>query len=164
MENNLPSISELQDMLRYDPETGLIYWIQSTHGRRLYQPAGTKCKDGYLGICLNGPRIRSHRIAWALYHGEWPENQIDHINGDKSDNRIVNLRKATNSQNGKNLPIKSNNKSGYPGVFFRSNKWRVQIKVDHKSISLGSYSDFDEAVKVKKEAEAKYFGKWRRQK
>ena len=161
MKKQYPPIQELQSLLKYDPETGHIYWIAKGRGRIKKKEAGTQEINGYRGILIKGKRIRSHIIAWALYNGKYPENQIDHINGVKSDNRICNLREATNSQNGKNLPIKKNNTSGYPGVYFRCGKWRVQIKVDYQSISLGTYFNFNDAIEARKMAEVKYYGEWR---
>jgi hypothetical protein len=104
----------------------------------------------------------AHRIAWLLYYGKWPKDQIDHINGDKSDNRIVNLREATNSQNGKNLKLSINNKTGVTGVAFdrQTQKWRAYIRVNFKMINLGRYMDFEDAVIARKSAEKKYFGEW----
>lgn len=158
------TIPELKSLLSYDPDTGVLRWVAPGKGRIKKKPAGTVEQSGYIGVLIYGKRIRAHILGWAIHHGQWPENQIDHVNGIKTDNRLTNLREATNSQNGKNLPIKKNNKSGYPGVIFRSGKWRVQIKVNFKYIGLGTYSDFNEAVSVKKEAEYKYFGEWRRHK
>jgi hypothetical protein len=152
-------------MLKYDPNTGLLFWIESKQGRKKDKPAGTKCKDGYHGICFGNQRIRTHRVVYALVNGVWPDDQIDHKNGDPLDNKLDNLRLATNKQNGKNLRIKSNNTSGVTGVTWdkANNKWRSVIKADGKSISLGRFIKFEDAVKARKNAEIKYFGEWRRQ-
>ena len=82
------------------------------------------------------------------------------------DNRINNIRLATNNQNGKNLKIKSNNKSGYSGVFFDkdNNKWRANIKVNYKQIYLGRFNLIEDAILARKNAEIKYYGEWRRNK
>lgn len=163
MHEKYPTIDRLKQMFRYEPDSGDIFWIEKGKGKIKKQAAGTTELGGYKGIMIDGKRIRSHRIAWALFYGEWPEDQIDHINRIKSDNRIENLRKATNSQNGKNLPIKSNNTSGCPGVCFDkiNNKWRATIKVNYKTISLGRFVDFADAVTARKDAEIKYYGEWR---
>jgi len=163
MHEKYPTIERLKQMFRYDPDSGDIFWIEKGKGKIKKQAAGTTELGGYKGIMIDGKRIRSHRIAWALFYGEWPEDQIDHINGIKSDNRIENLRKASNSQNGKNLPIKSNNTSGCPGVCFDkiNNKWRAMIKVNYKTINLGRFIDFADAVSARKNAEIKYYGEWR---
>lgn len=157
-----PSIEELKTLFRYDPDSGEIFWIVSGKGKIKKKAAGTLENTGYYGIMIEGRRLRSHRIAWALYYGQWPKDQIDHINGIITDNRITNLRAATNLQNGKNFKKKSNNTSGHTGVSFRGKRWRVQIKVNYKLIYLGTYKTLDEAIKVRTEAEIKYFGEWRR--
>ena len=156
--------NHLKELFRYDPETGFIYWIAKGKGKIKKKPAGSKLFSGYIGICIGSKRIQAHRIAWFLHYGQWPDKQIDHINGIRTDNRIVNLRLATNSENGKNHGKNKNNTSGYQGVYWdKANvKWRAIIKFNNKSISLGRYVLFDDAVKAKKEAENKYFGEWLR--
>ena len=163
MHKKYPTIDRLRQMFCYDPDGGDIFWIEKGKGKIKKQAAGTTELSGYRGILIDGKRIRSHRIAWALFYGEWPEDQIDHVNGVKSDNRIANLRKASNSQNGKNLSIKKNNTSGYPGVSFdkANNKWRAMIKVNYKSIHLGRFTELSDAIAAKKDAEIKYYGEWR---
>lgn len=165
MKNKYPTLDVLQSLFRYDPNTGDIFWIASGKGKIKKKAAGTQELSGYKGIVVNGKRIRAHIIAWALYHNKWPDDQLDHINGVKSDNRIANLREATNSQNGKNLKIKSNNTSGTTGVGYDkiNDKWRATIKVDGKQKNLGRYLNIEDAIFVRKQAEIKYFGEWRRQ-
>jgi hypothetical protein len=158
------NIHELQQLLRYCPETGHLYWVAKGKGKIKKAPAGTLLHSGYRGVLINGRRFQAHRIAWVLHHGVWPLEQIDHINGDKTDNRIDNLREATNAQNGKNLPKSRRNKSGVVGVSFdiANRKWRASIKVNHKQINLGRFTRFEDAVVARKEAEQKYFGEWAR--
>ena len=157
------TIQELQALLKFDPETGLLFWIAPGKGRIKKKAAGTLEHNGYIGIVVHGKRIRAHILAWALYHKEWPKNQIDHHNRIKTDNRIINLREADNSQNGKNLSLKINNTSGHSGVSWdKSNKkWRASIKVNYKQIYLGRYDTIEEAIEARKQAEIKYFGEWR---
>jgi len=113
-------------------------------------------KDGYVVARINGKGIKLHKFLIG-YNGK-----IDHKNRHKYDNRRNNLRIASNTQNAMNISIKSNNTSGATGVGWQSlnNSWRVRITVDKKQIYLGSFNDFDEAVKVRKEAELKYFGEF----
>lgn len=159
-----PSVEEIQELFDYDPDTGFIYWKAKGSGRIKKKPAGTIENVGYVGILINGKRIRAHRIAWVLYHGKWPNDQIDHINGNGLDNRICNLREATSSQNSKNTSKPKNNSSGAIGVHFEkfTNKWKACIKVDYKQINLGRYVNFDDAVIARKNAEKLYFGEWAR--
>lgn len=158
------NIDELKSLLSYDPDTGVILWIAKGRGMIKKKAAGTKLHSGYLGICIGPKRWQAHRIAWALHYGCWPKDQIDHINGVKTDNRIANLREATNSQNGKNLGLSKANKSGVKGVCFdkQTNKWRALIKVDFKSKCLGRFQTIEEAAQARKQAEAKYFKEWNR--
>jgi hypothetical protein len=158
------TVEEIQQKFRYEPHTGHIYWIESGKGKVKKKPAGTKISTGYVGILINGKRYLAHRIAWALYHGAWPDDQIDHINGDKKDNRIANLREATNSQNGKNYGFNRANTSGVKGVSWckYTNKWRAAIKVNKTRKCLGRYETKEQAAIARHIAEEKYLGEWRR--
>lgn len=164
MRDHYPALETLCSLFKYDPESGDIFWIAPGKGKIKKKAAGTQELSGYIGIVINGKRIRAHIIAWALYHNKWPDDQLDHINSVKCDNRIENLREATNKQNGKNFKIKSNNKSGVTGVTYDkiNNKWRSTIKVDGKQISLGRFIHIEDAIKARRESEIKYFGEWRR--
>ena len=158
------NIDALKSLLRYEPETGLIYWVAKGKGMIKKKTAGTKLYSGYLGICIGPKRWQAHRIAWALYHGEWPKDQIDHINGIKTDNRICNLREATNSQNGKNLGLSKANTSGYKGISFEkyTGRWKASIRVDGKSISIGRFVNIEDAIAARKAAEQYHFNEWNR--
>lgn len=158
------NIDALKSLLRYDPDTGLIYWIAKGKGMIKKKAAGTLLHSGYLGICIGPKRWQAHRIAWALHHGDWPKDQIDHINGIKTDNRACNLREATNSQNGKNLGLSKANLSGIKGVSFETytGRWKATIRVDGKSISIGRFESIEKASLARKIAEQKYFKEWNR--
>lgn len=158
------NIDALKSLLRYEPDTGLIYWIAKGKGMIKKKAAGTKLHSGYLGICIGPKRWQAHRIAWALHTGAWPKDQIDHINGIKTDNRACNLREATNSQNGKNLGISKANKSGVKGVSFETytGKWKATIRVNGKSISIGRFDNIEDASQARKLAEQQYFKEWNR--
>jgi hypothetical protein len=158
------NIDALKSLLRYDPETGLIYWIAKGKGMIKKKAAGTVLHSGYLGICIGPKRWQAHRIAWALHHGQWPKDQLDHINGVKTDNRICNLREATNAQNGKNLGLSKANTSGVKGVSFEkyTGRWKATIRVDGKSISIGRFDSIENAVTARKLAEQQYFKEWNR--
>jgi hypothetical protein len=157
-------VERLRSLFRYEPDTGNIYWVAAGKGRIKKKPAGTRLHSGYIGILVDGQRIMAHRIAWALRFGFFPTDQIDHVNGDKADNRLTNLREATNSQNGKNQKRKVSNRSGIAGVSFdaANNKWRACIKVDGRQINLGRFRSIDDAAEVRRKAEMQYFGEWRR--
>jgi hypothetical protein len=155
-------IETLQRLFRYEHETGNVYWIAEGKGRIKKKAAGTVVKAGYIGIMIDGKRYYAHRIAWALHHGKHPTDQLDHINGIKTDNRIVNLREATNSQNGKNLSLNKNNKTGYSGVCFKSNAWTAYIKVDYTNLYLGRFAKKEDAIAARLKAEQEFYEEWKR--
>jgi hypothetical protein len=160
-------VETLRSVLRCEPETGKLYWMPRPSelfpdkrsanvwnaryaGREAFTAA---CGDGYRRGTVFYTNLKAHRVIWALVHGEWPADQIDHINGDPSDNRICNLRSVSNAENSRNSARPINNTSGVRGVYWHQskNKWRARIG---KNISLGYFADFDEAVAARKAAEA----------
>lgn len=157
--------NEVLRYLQYNPDNGLLKWkvrVQSHGGGR--QPgdiAGTD-KDGYREVSLFGKRYRAHHLAWLIMTGEWPPRDvdIDHINRDRSDNRWANLRIATRGQNNMNASGNGRGKNPHRGVYASRNgqRWNVRITVDKKYIGLGTYDSIEEAVRVRKAAERKYFG------
>lgn len=161
------SVEQLREFLNYDPETGALFWRErpaSSKADRIFNAthAGNRAYEeqhrGYTRISLMGKRYKTHRVAWALHYGEWPEDQIDHINGVRSDNRIKNLRPATNRQNAMNMKRPDTNMSGVMGVNWdkTKRKWVASICVEGKRICLGHFDLFADAVSVRKEAEARY--------
>ena len=120
-----------------------------------YKKVGCVEKTGYLVITINGKQYYQHRIVWLLVSGSWPVNQIDHIDGNRKNNSIANLRQATPSQNQENR--KCQNKTGYSGVTFhkKTNKWQAQIKKRGISYYLGLFDSVESAhaayVDAKKE-------------
>jgi hypothetical protein len=145
----LPSLQELKDRLSYDPETGIFKWTFYSRSQRYGGIAGRPCPRGYIKIQHNGQNIQMHRIAWLFMTGEDPHGkQIDHLNGNKSDNRWANLRlvePAINSQNFRRPGL--NNTSGFLGVSFctRTGRFRAYINVNQKFRALG-YHDTAEAA------------------
>lgn len=111
---------QLKEMLEYNSTTGEFIWIERKQGRKFRQPAGRiKKSDGYREIGINGHLHLAHRLAWAYVYGDFPEGEqpfIDHINGKKDDNRIVNLKVSSAGENNKNKGMMSNNTSGVTGV------------------------------------------------
>lgn len=141
--------------LSLDADTGHIRW---TAGGRNGHRAGTKDKYGYRIIHVDGKQYYAHRIAWHLFHGKWPEGSLDHINGDKDDNRLVNLREACTREQSRNKPMPSNNKSGVVGVFRDkpTGRWRACIGVDGDTVYLGLFDDLSLAIEARSAAEKKY--------
>jgi len=129
------TIEQLRAELTYVPQDGSF--IRNRTGKK---SAGTINDNGYRCLRVDGHTYNAHRLAWFIHHGEVPDC-LDHINQDKSDNRIKNLRVATRSQNRANTPKRSNNKSGYKGVRASGNKFCATIKYQGKAYHLGTYDD-----------------------
>jgi hypothetical protein len=151
---------ELKRNLSYDPNTGLFTRLIVHCNRvKVGSVAGTNTTRGYVDIRLYGKLYKAHRLAWLYITGKWPQAQIDHINGIKTDNRWENLREATPQENLRNLGIRSRNTSGFKGVSFckRSNKWRASASVDNKYKHLGFYETAELASEAyERHAKAKF--------
>lgn len=143
-------------------DKGFLIWKKKTHASANNTPlnmkAGTKDFNGYMNIGINNKIYKEHRLVY-LYHFGFIPKIIDHINRNKEDNRIENLRECTHSQNKMNQGLKSNNTSGVVGVNFdlRRNNWYARITIKGNVKYLGSYKDIEEAKKVRFNAERKYF-------
>lgn len=137
----------LMQILTYDADSGLFYWNKETKKRLIKGSAAGTLDNGYVLIGIDRKQYRAHRLAWLYVYGEIPKEQIDHINCIKTDNRIENLRLASNGQNCANRKLQSNNTSGYKGVWFskRTNKWCAQVGYNNKKIKLGFYNSPEEA-------------------
>lgn len=156
-------------LLRYDPADGAMYW-KPRQAHQVNQPdildlwnrkyagkrAGSLNSDGYEVIRVGGNQFRTNRLVWELYHGPIPEGmQIDHINGDRRDNRAANLRAVTATENNRNMRLSHRNTSGLHGVVFlhRYNRFQATIVVDKKHIHLGYHKTLIEAAAARKSAE-----------
>lgn len=145
----LLTYEEVKEMFDCDPEKGILIWKNSLIKTLNGTAAGWINKStGYARVQINGTYHQIHRIVWLFMTGKWPENQIDHINGIRNDNRFCNLREATPSQNQANKSTSVNNVSGYKGVHKNGKKWRAQIEVNRKKIHLGYYDTPEEAHTV----------------
>lgn len=150
----------LRSILHYESETGIFTWkVSTSRNVKAGDVAGSQNGDGYMQIRVCSRSYLAHRLAWLYEHGEWPKDQIDHINRDRSDNRIENLREVTNKQNHQNRSKPSNNTSGHPGVSWdkRASKWRARIEHNQKQIHLGLFTDLEEALSARKAAEKLYW-------
>lgn len=143
------TVDRLREFLSYDPHTGIFIWVKSPGRKSITQGrvAGTIDSHGYIRIRLDGKDYRAHRLAWLYVFGRFPENEIDHINLLKADNRISNLREATHSENIRNRAKPSSNTSGYKGVFFikSMNKFRAVCGANGKRHRLGYFTTAVEA-------------------
>lgn len=140
--------------VRYDPINGIFL--------RDGKLAGTVNRLGYAQIKVDGQLHLAHRFAWFLHYGEWPKGQIDHINGNKADNRITNLRVASGSENLRNRGKPANNTSGYKGVSWiaRYRKWQATIKFDGKNKYLGRFATREEAADAYGKAALQHHGEF----
>jgi hypothetical protein len=138
-------IEALRENLRYDPETGQLWWKVREKGRRLARPAGAPNGNGYRRVCVRGVRVLVHRAVWALHHGAWPEREIDHIDGNRLNNRLENLRDVSAAYNHHNVRAERPNKSGVRGVYLRRHRFQAMIRVDGRAVCLGSYATVEEA-------------------
>jgi hypothetical protein len=153
----------LRELLDYDPDTGRFVWKVTSSNRAVAgSVAGNTSSYGYRRINVLGEAYLAHRLAFLWMTGEMPSNQVDHINGQRSDNRWANLRPATNAENGRNIRGNSRNTSGVTGVTRdrRRGVWQAQIKTGGKNITIGRYTDFDEAASARKRAEKELFGEF----
>lgn len=133
----------VRELLAYDPDTGVFTWrVSRGWNAKAGSVAGRIDGRGYAVIRIDSIEMNAHRIAWAYVYGAVPEAFIDHINGVRSDNRIVNLRLATHSENQQNQrAARSNSKTGYLGVRQFRDKFRAGISVNGKFIHLGLFKD-----------------------
>mgnify|MGYP003125322736 CR=1 FL=1 len=162
----MPPLEELKEFLDYNPDTGIFTWIKKPNRRiKVGQVAGRAHGNGYIRIRFKGIDYFAHRLAYYMYHGVDPlENLVDHKYGDGSNNEIKNLRLATTPQNGANrVNLNRNNTSGVIGVCWhkRFKKWQAQIIVNKVYKYLGSFTNKEDAIKARREAEIKYFGDFR---
>jgi HNH endonuclease len=141
--------STLKEVLDYCQETGdFKYRIRSGSRAKIGEIAGYKHSEGYRIISVCNRRFYAHRLAWFYVTGTWPDELIDHINMDRSDNRFLNLRLADRKLNARNSKLSTRNKSGHLNVFWNSqfNKWKVKT-VDGKFLH---FSTLEDAVNCKK--------------
>lgn len=148
---------ELRKRLHYNPETGIFTWLpkedtntfcQYWNNRYVGNIAGTLGNHGYPAIYVSNKLYLSHRLAWLYMTGEWPKNQIDHINMIRADCRFANLREATQSQNYINRISYKNSTHGFKGIYFhkKSGLWHSSIMRNRKKISLGYHKTPEEAA------------------
>jgi len=162
----------IKELLDYNPDTGVFTWkarpremFNTTRGWNIFNAiypgtiTGSLNKiSGYLIIGIDAKLYRAHRLAFLYMTGEWPKDQVDHINHDRANNRWLNLREATHQENGMNRSLSKANTSGFTGVCWREDrgKWVASIRIDGSLIHLGYFDDFDDAVAARKAAEIEH--------
>lgn len=143
------SFEEVSSKLSYDPETGLLTWKVKSGPKAAGDIAGClQNRTAYIGVGLNGRIYKAHRLAWLLYYGDWPVDKIDHRDGCRTNNKIINLRCADDFQNAYNRKIRQDNTSGFKGVSWQKavGKWQVRISVLGKWHLLGYFANIEEAA------------------
>jgi hypothetical protein len=162
----------LRQLLRYEPETGKLFWRNrspeffTSDGQFLRwnnRHAGAEAftadtGTGYRHGAVLCQQMTAHRVAWAIHYGEWPHGQIDHINHERSDNRLTNLRNVTPQENAQNRSSYKNNTSGSTGVHWSAHhrRWRAQIVVQGTRHRLGLFQTIEDAIAARKTAEREY--------
>lgn len=139
-----------QDVLRYNAETGDLFWRVPRGTQRAGSKAGSLNKStGYVQVKIYGQLHMAHRVAWEIYYGQPPQQEIDHVNGNRSDNRLTNLRQANRSQNCCNTAVYKNNSCGLKGVHRRpSGRWRATIYFNRQRKHLGHFDTKEAAHKA----------------
>jgi hypothetical protein len=137
----------LRELLHYDPETGLFTRRIAHYGHPAGSAIGSTHNVGYVRLHVDGRSYLAHRLAWLYMTGEWPEQQVDHRDGDRANNRFENLRDVTRSVNFQNQRrARGNNKhSALLGAFKKRDRWESRIKVDGAYIRLGTFRTAEEA-------------------
>lgn len=165
---NIPTPEYMKEAVHYDADAGLFVWKHRNdmpkewNVRWVGRTAGWRTTGGYAVITINGKYHKSHRVAWVIHTGEWPDRYIDHINGDSSDNRIANLRQATPSENSFNAKGKKERLSGLKGAHWdkQTGMWKSQIQLYGVNKHLGRYVTKEEAHAAYCEAAARLHGEF----
>jgi hypothetical protein len=152
-----PSQDTLRDL--FDYVDGKLYWKVGGTGKIKGSEAGMITEKGYRRIRVQNQLHMAHRLIWA-YHYDTVPAWIDHVDEDKLNNRVENLRAATKEQNGYNISRRKNNRSGVKGMYWstRDKKWVCELSVNKKICRVGYFDDFDLAELVISEARALYHG------
>lgn len=161
---------ELLELLLYEPEAGLFKWAYRPE-KYFRSPAYAKSWNdkhagkvvavfdngrGYHIIAVSGQKLKAHRVAWVLTHGKYPCGSIDHIDGDRHNNKLSNLRDVSHAENMRNQRLSSKNKTGVAGVFWNGRNFEASIKYQQKKYHLGNFRDLDTATAVRKSAEMQF--------
>lgn len=168
------TLDRARKVLDYDQSTGAMVWKtravtdfrdarawKSWNARFSAKAAGHLNIQGYMLLCIDHKFYLSHRVAWLMVHGRWPENEIDHINGEPADNRLANLRTADHTRNMQNARVKKTNKSGLKGAFTNQNgTFSSYVRADGKRKYLGRFVSAEEAHEAYKTASTQAFGEF----
>ena len=151
--------SKLKEICEYTNDGLLLRTVRiNGRGKPIGSKLGSTDGKGYLSVQINNKQYKVHRLVWLYHYGSFPKNNIDHINGNRSDNRIENLRDVSYSDNSKNMTLDKRSKTGVTGVLESRSvgKYEVSIGVDGSLIHLGTFGNIEAAIEARKEAEIKY--------
>jgi hypothetical protein len=146
------------ELFTYDKSTGEIRRKVGRQGVKAGDVVGSPDDKGYLVFCADYRRLKTHRVAWLMTYGAWPAGEIDHIDGNPSNNQIANLRDVSASENNRNRSICSRNKSGLVGVRWMQTKgkWSAYIKAGDTKKDFGYFDSLIDAAAARKSAEIKF--------
>jgi len=150
---------KLKELLHYNPETGLFTrLVHRSSNATIGRIAGCANLDGYIMIKIGKRLYSAHRLAFLYITGEWPADQMDHVNHIRDDNKWLNLNPVSSSENSRNVSMRKNNTSGIVGVFWdkSKNRWVAQIRKSRKQVNIGAFKDKFEAICARKSADHKY--------
>lgn len=157
------TLGQISSYLDCDLHSGEIRWKVTRGKANKGTLAGNvDLQTGYLRIGIEGTLYYAHRLVWLFAHGRWPKEEIDHINRQRVDNRLVNLREATRGENQRNMGLIKSNRSGYRGVYWaaKSGKWGATIKIKRRSMHLGLFDLKEDAYAARLTKEAEIFGQF----
>lgn len=157
------ALEDFKNYVEYNPLTGSFIrtaivennsksFLESLLGKEIKNTSS----NGYIEISVGSTKYSAHKLAWYFYYGYYPDFHLDHINGDKQDNKIENLRKSTPLQNMRNRGKNKNNSTGFNGVYKSRNKYRARIKVNGKLVNLGTFDKLEDAVIAREKANEEY--------
>lgn len=163
--NPLPEAEYLRSLFTYEPGTGLLQWKIDRSNKRAGDPAGARRGEvGYLQVSIDNRLYRVHLVIWKMVTGEEPENFIDHEDTDKGNNRWLNLRDATKSQNQANIGLTARNTSGFKNVrwYKAYQKWAAQFTKEGVCYFVGYFDDVNEAAAALRKRYVEVYGEYAR--
>lgn len=158
MQRDVSKLTALvRHLFEYDKDSGVLIRRVTSGSARKGTKAGTLTQYGYIQVRVDGRFYLAHRLIWLHVHGVWPDQCLDHVNGVTNDNRYINLRTATYSENGQNKVVQTNNRLGLMGVTYDKDRksYRAHIRINNKQIFLGRYPTGQEAHEAYLKAKAK---------
>ena len=141
-----------------EEDQGLVWNTKDNFRKKNGSILGTERPDGYLSANIDKKMYLVHRLVWLMHNGKFPDGMIDHIDGDKTNNTISNLRVVSPETSNRNMPTPKDNTSGHIGVSWsvHADMWLARINHKRKTINLGYFKDFEDAVSARKQAEVNY--------